>query len=199
MYRDLSCHHHLVQERYDERPDIPGLTPVGFERWVTLLIQAHPEEEFERLQKAVLEMPISNPDNKKERFPKEISRRLFPGHGDTSIRDRIEDSISEHAAVDLPRRSSRDEPRNHQDSPPQKSAPTVDPTPTPQNHRASVSFNLSSTTTNSESAYVPSISNANVNLTPTYPLRAPSMIQILPCLCHHQLQPLSNANGSPTA
>ena len=156
MYRDLSCHHHLVQERYDERPDIPGLTPVGFERWVTLLIQAHPEEEFERLQKAVLEMPISNPDDKKERFPKEISRRLFPGHGDTSIRDRIEDSISEHAAVNLPRRSSRDEPRNHQDSPPQKSAPTVDPTPTSQNHRASVSFNLSSTTTNSESAYVPS-------------------------------------------
>ena len=115
MYRDLECQHHLVQERHDERPDIPGLTPLGFERWVTLLIRGHPDEEFERLQKAVLEMPISNPDDKKERFPKEISRRLFPGHGDRKVRERIEDSITEHAAVDLPRRSSREEPLSNQE------------------------------------------------------------------------------------
>lgn len=156
MYRDLSCQHHLVQEKYDERPDIPGLTPVGFERWVTLLIKAHPEEEFERLQKAVLEMPISNPDDKKERFPKEISRRLFPGHADEATRDRIEDSISEHAAVDLPRRSSRDEPRTHQGSSPQKPTPTMDQTSAPQNQRASVSFSLPSTTTASDTTYNPS-------------------------------------------
>lgn len=153
MYRDLECQHHLVQERYDERPDIPGLTPVGFERWVTLLIQAHPEEEFMRLQKAVLEMPISNPDDKKERFPKEISRRLFPGHEDRRTRHRIEDSISEHAAVDLPRRSSREEPRSQsqEDSPPHRPAATepqshkpsvVDQSYIPQTRRASVIFDL---------------------------------------------------------
>ena len=153
MYRDLECQHHLVQERFDERPDIPGLTPKGFERWVTLLIQAHPEEEFVRLQKAVLEMPISNPDDKKERFPKEISRRLFPGHDDRRIRDRIEDAISEHAAVDLPRRSYREEPQtqpseesiahkpNVADSSSQKPN-AVDQNYVPQNHRASVSFDL---------------------------------------------------------
>ena len=156
MYRDLSCQHHLVQERYDERPDIPGLTPVGFERWVTLLIRAHPDEEFERLQKAVLEMPISNPDDKKERFPKEISRRLFPGHGDTQIRDQIEDSISEHAAVDLPRGSSPDESRNRHDSPPQKSTATADQASAPQGHRPSVSFEIPSNNTNSNPTYVPS-------------------------------------------
>ena len=61
MYRDLKCSHHLMQEKYDGIPDIPGLAPVGFERWATLLTQAHPEEEFERLQKAVLKMPIGNP------------------------------------------------------------------------------------------------------------------------------------------
>lgn len=148
MYRDLACQHHLVQDRYDERPDIPGLTPVGFERWVTLLIQAHPEKEFERLQRAVLEMPISNPDDKKERFPKEISRRLFPSHGDCSIRDRIENAIEEHAAVDLPRRSSREEPPPGRDSP-QPHKPSVaeqayapQTAQVPQNHRPSVSFNL---------------------------------------------------------
>lgn len=109
MYRELSCQHHLVQERYDERPDIPGLTPVGFERWVTLLIQAHPDEEYERLAKAVLAMPINNPDDKKERFPKELSRRLFPGFSDRKIREELESAVSEHANIDLPRRSSHDD------------------------------------------------------------------------------------------
>lgn len=169
MYRDLACQHHLVQERYHERPDIPGLTPVGFERWVTLLIQAHPEKEFERLQRAVLEMPISNPDDKKERFPKEISRRLFPVHGDHEVRDRIENAIEEHAAVDLPRRSSRDEPRSGRDSPqPHKpsvaeqayvpqSVPQSVPQNHPQNHRPSVSFNLPhDTDATSDPPYVPS-------------------------------------------
>lgn len=165
MYRDLECQHHLIQERYDERPDIPGLTPVGFERWVTLLIQAHPDLEFQRLQKAALEMPISNPDDRKERFPKEISRRLFPGQEDRRIRDRIQDSISEHAAIDLPRRSSREEPQPvsqaYREASPSKSTGT-DPLPqktaapetsshrpsvaehnyVPQNSRPSVSFDL---------------------------------------------------------
>lgn len=109
MYRDLECQHHLVQEHFDERPDIPGLTPVGFQRWATLLIQAHPEEEFERLQKAALAMPINNPDEKKERFPKELSRRLFPGSEDKQVRERIEKAISLHANVDLPLRSNNRE------------------------------------------------------------------------------------------
>jgi len=143
MYRDLECQHHLVQERYDERPDIPGLTPVGFARWVTLLIQAHPEEEYERLQKAVLEMPISNPDDKKERFPKEISRRLFPRHGDIRIRDHIEDSISEYAAVE-PRRSSQEElkPYPHvRFDLSSKSAPKSTFTPTYPEHQYKPYFN----------------------------------------------------------
>ncbi|KAL8940530.1 MAG: hypothetical protein Q9211_002233 [Gyalolechia sp. 1 TL-2023] len=110
LYRDLECQHHLVQEHFDEKPDIPGLTPVGFERWVTLLILAHPDEEFERLQKAVLTMPINNPDDKKQRFPKELSRRLFPGSGDRKVRERLERVISLHASVDLPKRSSDREP-----------------------------------------------------------------------------------------
>ena len=168
MYRDLECQHHLVQERFDERPDIPGLTPKGFERWVTLLIQAHPEEEFIRLQKAVLEMPISNPDDKKERFPKEISRRLFPGHDDRRVRDRIEDTISEHAAVDLPRRSSREEPQmqHSEESTIHRPAVTesslhksgaIDQNHVPQNHRASVSFDLPSDSTGSSNSNPPKL------------------------------------------
>ena len=102
MYRDLKCQHHLVQEQNNQRPDIPGLTPVGFGRWMTLLIQAHPEEEYRRLQKAVLDMPISNPD-KKERFPKDISRRLFPQNEKRGIREHVEWVIAKHADIQLPR------------------------------------------------------------------------------------------------
>lgn len=138
MLRELSCQHHLVQESYDVRPEIPGLTPVGFERWSTLLIQAHPDEEFERLAKAALAMPIDNPD-KKERFPKELSRRLFPSGPDHEIRQDLENAISEHANIDLPRRTSHDEPRpNPSVNEPVPSYPTHKPSvgvipPTPNN------------------------------------------------------------------
>ena len=156
MYRDLECQHHLVQERYDERPDIPGLTPIGFEKWATLLIQAHPEEEFERLQKTVLDMPICNPDDRKERFPKELSRRLFPGHEDRRIRERLEDSISEHAAIEIPRRSSREEqPPPRRESPIHRSG-AAEQNYAPQAHRASVSFDLPPANSASSSSYMPS-------------------------------------------
>lgn len=93
LYREIEAQHHLVQEKLDERPDTPGLTPLGFEHWATLLLLAHPDLEFARLQKTALDMPISNPDDKKERFPKEISRRLFPAHEDTTIVAKIQKAM----------------------------------------------------------------------------------------------------------
>jgi hypothetical protein len=111
LYRELGCQHHLVQAQDDQRPEIPSLTPVGFQRWATLLLQAHPDEEYERLQKAVLDMPISNPDEKKERFPKECSRRLFPDSADFGIRERLQKAISKHAEVDFGTRAEGSPPR----------------------------------------------------------------------------------------
>ena len=158
MYRDLECQHHLVQEKYDERPDIPGLTPVGFERWVTLLIQAHPEEEFTRLQKAVLDMPICNPDDRKERFPKELSRRLFPGLEDRRVREKLEISIAEHAAIEIPRRPGREEPPPLRHDSPIHKPSVAEQNYVPQPHRSSVTFDLPPTNTNSTTSttYVPS-------------------------------------------
>jgi hypothetical protein len=117
MYRALECQHHLVQEKVHEKPDIPALTPVGFERWVTLLIQAHPTEEFERLKKAVLEMPISNPDDKKERFPKDLSRRLFPKDESLQIRERVQKAMVEHARIKIPKLSTSEPSRPVQAEP----------------------------------------------------------------------------------
>lgn len=78
IYRDMRCQHHLIQEHPAEQPYIPALTPDGFQEWMTVMIQAYPDTEYERLVKAILDMPISNADDRKERFPKEISRRMFP-------------------------------------------------------------------------------------------------------------------------
>jgi hypothetical protein len=102
LYREIEAQHHLTQVKLDERPDTPGLTPLGFATWATLLIRAYPEQEFERLQKTVLEMPISNPDDRKERFPKEISRRLFPTHPDLKIRDKLEKAMATHCNLKFP-------------------------------------------------------------------------------------------------
>ncbi|KAN0071221.1 hypothetical protein V8E54_010652 [Elaphomyces granulatus] len=102
LYREIEVEHHLVQDNLNEKPDIPGLTPRGFERWATLLIQAYPDREFSRLQKAVLDMPISNPDDKKERFPKELPRRLFPISPDLTLRQRLQEFIRKHCDVDPP-------------------------------------------------------------------------------------------------
>ncbi|OCT54216.1 hypothetical protein CLCR_00231 [Cladophialophora carrionii] len=106
MFRELECQHHLVQEKLNERPDLPGLTPQGFETWVTLLLRAHPDQEYERLARTALDMPISNPDEKKERFPKELSRRLFPAHGDSEIASRLQRVMSTHCNVNLSSRHS---------------------------------------------------------------------------------------------
>lgn len=78
IYRDMRCQHHLIQEHPAEAPFIPALTPDGFQEWMTTMIQAYPDTEYERLVKAILDMPISNADDRKERFPKELPRRMFP-------------------------------------------------------------------------------------------------------------------------
>jgi hypothetical protein len=104
LYREIEAQHHLTQAKLDERPDTPGLTPLGFERWATLLLRAYPDQEFERLQKTALDMPISNPDDRKERFPKEISRRLFPKYADLKIREKLEKAIGTHCNVTIPSR-----------------------------------------------------------------------------------------------
>ena len=94
MYRKLLCQHHFVQNQYHEVPSCPALTPVGFEAFMTCLIQAHPDTEFERLSQAVMNMPISNSDNLAERFPKELSRRLLPIDANVPAEQRLISSLA---------------------------------------------------------------------------------------------------------
>ncbi|KIW63308.1 hypothetical protein PV04_10164 [Phialophora macrospora] len=120
MFRELECQHHLVQEKLSERPDLPGLTPQGFETWVALLLRAHPDQEYERLAKTALDMPISNPDEKKERFPKELSRRLFPTRGDAETASKLQKVMSTHCNINFSSRHS-----SVADSQPRTSSPAM--------------------------------------------------------------------------
>lgn len=106
MYRKLLCQHHLVQKHNHEAPSIPGLTPIGFETFMTCMIQAHPDTEFERLAKAVQEMPISNADNKTERFPKQLSRRLLPEKPNKQAEQRLISSLAHEPELVPPEREA---------------------------------------------------------------------------------------------
>ncbi|KAI4719804.1 hypothetical protein E4T48_04039 [Aureobasidium sp. EXF-10727] len=101
IYRDLRCQHHFIQLGNHSVPDIPALTPDGFNQFMTILIQAHPSMEYERLAKAVLDMPISNADNPKERFPKELSRRLIPKEEDITQQQRLHAALSTDRNIQL--------------------------------------------------------------------------------------------------
>ena len=94
MYRDFKCQHHLIQEtgRHEERPDIPALTPGGFETWARVLIKAYPSTEYERLQKALEVFRIRD----KGGSPITIDRSLFPEQANLKIREDLKKSIEKH-------------------------------------------------------------------------------------------------------
>lgn len=103
IYRDMRCEHHLIQEHPAEPPSIPALTPAGFEEWMTAMIQAYPDIEYERMAKAVLDMPISNANDRKERFPKELPRRLLPNTENLHAQQRCAAALSSEGVGPLRR------------------------------------------------------------------------------------------------
>lgn len=66
---------------------------------MTVQILANPGEEFERILQTVEQMPISNADNQQERFPKKISRKLFPRSGDSKYHRQFERAIRDDDGV----------------------------------------------------------------------------------------------------
>jgi hypothetical protein len=65
------------------------------------MIQAYPDTEYERISRAVLDMPISNADDVKERFPKTIPRRMFPRAENMQAQQRCAASLSAEGAGPL--------------------------------------------------------------------------------------------------
>lgn len=116
------------------------------------MIQSNPDREFARLQKTVLDMPISNPDDKKERFPKELPRRLFPTSADPKILEKLEASIVTHSGVDLPRSLPQERSRSPARKAPVEKSPSrsgTDRVPQPNQERGPKTY-----TSNASSAVV---------------------------------------------
>jgi hypothetical protein len=114
FYRKLLCQYHLIQPSASiasssshDVPYIPGLTPRGFAKFMTTLMQAHPDTECARMCRALVLMPLSNADDKAERFPKELPRSLLPRQASILAEQRLISSLDhEPELVPLGRRAS---------------------------------------------------------------------------------------------
>ncbi|KAL2149645.1 hypothetical protein VTH82DRAFT_8297 [Thermothelomyces myriococcoides] len=96
LYQQLACEYYLVPAEPKARPTLPGLTPAGWMRWMTLVTRAYPTEEAQRLGKVVAALPIdadSLLDGKPERLPKQISRHLLPERPDRECRSVVTDAL----------------------------------------------------------------------------------------------------------
>lgn len=95
LYRALGAEYHLVQPNQDRAPALPALTPKGFDQWMSLMIQAYPDHEYQRIRNAVMLMPISNPENRAQKFPRDIPRRCFPLRKDMAIHSSVKHGLKE--------------------------------------------------------------------------------------------------------
>jgi hypothetical protein len=87
-----------MQETSTSAPVIPALTPLGFVQWQAILALAYPDEEWERLSKVVLALPVEADseliEGKPESLPKQISRHLFPDSEARIARKLFDNAIS---------------------------------------------------------------------------------------------------------
>ncbi|KAK6359514.1 hypothetical protein TWF696_000670 [Orbilia brochopaga] len=116
VYQALNCHHHLVppKDSASSPPTVPGLTPQGFERWMTIQILSDPDREARRLITVLKQCPIQNPFEKDpmfRRFPKTLTRESFPKYVDGDTR-RLWDLFVPDDEATPPARSSSNPPNN---------------------------------------------------------------------------------------
>ncbi|GKT57106.1 hydroxyproline-rich glycoprotein DZ-HRGP [Colletotrichum tofieldiae] len=97
LYQDLECQYHLVQAAPRSHPNVPGLTPVGFAKWIISNILAYPDPEARRLHAIMSALPINADgpllDGKPERLPRQLSRHLFPASHDKKVRKILDEAV----------------------------------------------------------------------------------------------------------
>ncbi|KAL2882493.1 hypothetical protein SGCOL_002233 [Colletotrichum sp. CLE4] len=97
LYQDLDCQYHLVQAAPRSQPNIPGLTPAGFAKWMISSILAYPDPEARRLHAIMSALPINADgpllNGKPERLPRQLSRHLFPETPDKKVRKIVDEAM----------------------------------------------------------------------------------------------------------
>ncbi|KAL2143431.1 hypothetical protein VTI28DRAFT_10418 [Corynascus sepedonium] len=110
LYQQLECEYYLVPAEPKSPPSVPGLTLTGWTRWMTLVVQAYPNEEAQRLANIFAALPINADnllDSKPERLPKQISRHLLPERADRQARVLINNALRAHLErTQQPRKTS---------------------------------------------------------------------------------------------
>lgn len=155
IYRDLECEQHYIQlSTSKDKPTVPALTPLGFETWMTKMILAYPDLEFDRFKQAVLNMAISNADKPTERFPKELPRRLFPQHANLQARQDIESSLYAGVLEDY-----RETPKPQKPAAPRSAS--IAPQPAVPTKRYSMPPPSVQPTTDRETTYISPTSSEN--------------------------------------
>jgi hypothetical protein len=95
----LECEFHLVQADSRSKPNVPALTPAGFEKWIRTNIFAYPDQEADRLSAVIMQLPIDADgtlvDGKPERLPKQLSRYLLPAIHDEKTRKTLDSAITD--------------------------------------------------------------------------------------------------------
>ncbi|WQF81645.1 hypothetical protein CDEST_06659 [Colletotrichum destructivum] len=97
LYQDLDCQYHLIQAAPRSHPNVPGLTPVGFAKWMISNILAYPDPEARRLHAVMSALPVNADgpllDGKPERLPRQFSRHLFPESHDRKLRRILDEAV----------------------------------------------------------------------------------------------------------
>ncbi|KAI5307085.1 hypothetical protein KEM56_004806 [Ascosphaera pollenicola] len=92
---------YMVPTEPQSREIVPAMTHEGFKRWMTLMVEAFPDQEHERLNK-VMTMEIRNPEDKSERFPSRLPRGLLPARSNPEAHARIRAAFFEHFGLSVP-------------------------------------------------------------------------------------------------
>ncbi|KAK7948225.1 uncharacterized protein PG986_009111 [Apiospora aurea] len=101
----MECQHHLIQQSGHERPLVPALTVVGFAQYYMSCILAHPDAEFQRLERIVADVPsiivaVSLNEAKEsssppEILPKAIRRNQLPPKADAKSKQLLDGAFGD--------------------------------------------------------------------------------------------------------
>lgn len=102
LYKDLNIGFYWVPEEPQSRNVVPAMTHDGFRKWMTLMVEAFPDQEHERLNKVMATMEIRNGNDHSERYPSRLPRQLLPLRSNPDAHARVRYAIFETFDLSVP-------------------------------------------------------------------------------------------------
>ncbi|KAI5283059.1 hypothetical protein KEM52_003536, partial [Ascosphaera acerosa] len=89
------------------------MTARGWQRWLTLMVQAFPDQEHARLDHAVATLEIYRPHSKTERYPAHLPRMLLPREPVASAHAALEQALRHRFGIQVPALPLPPQPQHH--------------------------------------------------------------------------------------